>query len=374
MMRRLTSIVARPVVSAGAAAVLVCGLSAGTALAVGSAAAGQHPTATAVATVTWHRLALRNGWRSSRSASYSVANPSYTVSGGIVYLDGALHQATGSKTEFAVLPRGARPAHKEFMTVMSGTAAGVPGTVEISPDGVMTASSPTGSTRPLTSLEAVSYPAAGGHWTNIKLAGGWKSAAAAFGTVRPAYTIRNGIVYLGGSLTSGTGSRFATLAKNARPRSVLYITVYNSGGSWGDVVIPPSGVIESFGLTAHLQTALDGVSFPTAAAKLGWHKLKLSAGWTSSQADYQTGDPAYAVSGPIVYLAGSMHFTSGSAIFAALPKAARPVNDIIRQVYTYGDTTGGLILTPIFGIAGSNPPSNAQGYTSLAGIAYPRNS
>jgi hypothetical protein len=373
-MRRLTSIAVRPLVAAVFAAALVCGLASGTALAASGTAAGQHPTAAAVTTVTWHKLTLRNGWKSSRSASYNVANPSYAVSGGIVYLDGTLKQQIGSNSVFAILPRGARPAHKEFLTVLSGNVgAGVPGTLVIRPNGVMTASSPTGSTRALTGLEAVSFPAAGAHWTSLKLLNGWKSGAAAFRTGGPAYTVRSGIVYLAGSL-SGSSGRFATLAKNARPRSRLWISVYNSGGTAGEVVINPSGAIYAYG---NVQTALDGVSFPTAAAKLSWHKLALGTGWSSSQSAWQSGDPEYAVAGPIVYLAGSMNFnpaSTGSAFFADIPKAARSVHEITRQVYTLQGSTGEVVLTPSFGIASSNPGSNADGYTSLAGIAYPRNS
>ncbi len=373
-MRRL-SIAGRPLALAVSAA-LIGGLTAGTALATTRATAGQHATATSVTAVAWHRLALRNGWRSARSPVYDVANPSYAVSGGIVYLDGSLHQVSGAKTEFAILPRTARPARTVYLTVFSGTAAGVPGTVEIRPNGVMTASSPAGSSRLLTSLEAVSYPAAGGRWTTMTLRTGWQSGAAAFHTSSPAYTVRNAIVYLAGSLFGNASSRtFAKLGRNARPVSILYISVYNSGGAAGDVVIFPSGAIESFGATANAQTALDGVSFPTAGADLRWHKLTLAAAWSSSQGTYRTGDPEYAVSGPVTYLSGSMHYTSGgSAVFADIPKAAQSVHELIRQVYTYAGSTGGITLAPSFGIASSNPPSLAQGYTSLAGISYLRNS
>ena len=117
------------------------------------------------------------------------------------------------------------------------------------------------------------------------------------------------------------------------------------------------------------------MSFPTAGADLRWHKLTLAAAWSSSQGTYRTGDPEYAVSGPVTYLSGSMHYTSGgSAVFADIPKAAQSVHELIRQVYTYAGSTGGITLAPSFGIASSNPPSLAQGYTSLAGISYLRNS
>jgi hypothetical protein len=374
-MRRLRFNPARPLVAVVSAAAVVGGLMAGTALAAQRAPAGRHAAATAVTAVTWHRLALRDGWRSSRSLTYNVANPAYAINAGIVYLDGALHQVTGSKTEFAVLPPAARPARTVFLTVWSGSGTGTPGTVQISPNGVMTASAPTGSTRVLTSLAAVDFPAAGGPWTTMALRAGWRSGAAKFHTGGPAYTVRAGIVYLSGSLFSnGTGAFVTRLGKNARPRSVLYISVYNHGGLAGEVVIFPGGAVYTYGASGHVQTALDGVSYPAAGARLAWHKFALSAGWSSSQSTYQTGDPEYAVRGPLVYLAGSMNYTSGgAALFAGFPKVARAVHEVVRQVYTYGGSTGTLALGTS-GIASSTPSSDAQRYTSLAGVAYPRNS
>ena len=189
--------------------------------------------------------------------------------------------------------------------------------------------------------------------------------------------MRSGIVYLSGSsFKNGTGTAVARLGKNARPRSVLYISDYNHGGSAGYVVIYPDGFVYTDGASADVQTAFDGVSYPAAGAKLSWHKFTLATGWTSSQSAYQTGDPEYAVSGPIVYLAGSMNFSTssgGSAFFASFPKVAQSSRLVARQVYTFGGTTGGLTVET-FGVASSTPASYAQSYTSLAGVAYPRNS
>jgi len=42
------------------------------------------------------------------------------------------------------------------------------------------------------------------------------------------------------------------------------------------------------------------------------------------------------------------------AIFAFLPKAAQPASEVIRQVYTFSDTSGGVALGT-FGIASSKP-------------------
>src|SRR6266852_5580017 len=79
-------------------------------------AAGSQPdTQAAVTSVTWHKLNLLNGWKSSQS-TWNTGNPSYAISGGVVYLSGSLHGGAGS-SNFAILPKAARPAHWLYMTV-----------------------------------------------------------------------------------------------------------------------------------------------------------------------------------------------------------------------------------------------------------------
>jgi len=102
-----------------------------------------------------HGLTLLNGWESAHSA-YGTANPGYRVIHGVVYLSGGLRQPHGSDGQFAVLPAGARPASALAFPVYS---AGFVGTLEIQPDGTMTASSsPLQNARTFTSLAGISYP------------------------------------------------------------------------------------------------------------------------------------------------------------------------------------------------------------------------
>ncbi len=383
-MRRPSSATARPGAVALITPVLLAafGTSGAASAAVSAAPGHQQPRPAALATVTkvrWHALRLVDGWKSARSKSYAVANPQYAISGGVVYLDGSLHQTSGTKEEFAVLPRAARPARNVILAVLSGSGVGQPGTLEIKPTGAMIASSPAGSTRLLTALQSVSYPAAGARWHRLTLSNGWTSGRRAFGTNDPGYTVRNGgVVYLTGSLrTAGTVAKFGTLPPGTRPARALYITVHDHGVTAGNIVVEPDGILFSYGAAADAQTSLDGVSFPSAGAKLTWHKLKLATGWSSSQSQWNSGDPAYAIAGPIVYLAGSMHFdtlSGGNAIFAEIAKPAQAVNEITRLVDTFGGTTGGITLTPSLGLAASTPGSYAQQFSSLAGISYPRNS
>jgi len=60
---------------------------------------------------------------------------------------------------------------------------------------------------------------------------------------------------------------------------------------------------------------------------------------------------------------------------AALPSAARPAHNLYAPVDTSGGTFGAVSIVPGLGMfANSQPFSNAQTFTSLAGISYPRNS
>jgi hypothetical protein len=82
-------------------------------------------------TVSFHGLKLINGW-----SRFSVATgaPSYAVSNDVVYLSGGMHQTSGS-SEFAVLPKGARPSHTLWIGVYSEATTSA--FVEITPSGAM---------------------------------------------------------------------------------------------------------------------------------------------------------------------------------------------------------------------------------------------
>ena len=94
---------------------------------------------------------------------------------------------------------------------------------------------------------------------------------------------------------------------------------------------------------ATAQHAAGGRQLP--AATFTWHKLTLVNGWRPYGAPDAT--PAYAISGGVVYLTGSFSQpVAGSSEFAVLPKAARPSRSLYRTVYTYGLTTGTLLIEP----------------------------
>jgi len=104
---------------------------------------------------------------------------------------------------------------------------------------------------------------------------------------------------------------------------------------------------------------------------VSWHTLGLLSGWQSSQGTYHSGDPSWAVKGGVVYLSGSLHQPSaGFSEFAVLPAAARPAHSLVLPVYTVGGTTDGLYIQPT-GQMFIFASSDAQAYTSLAGVSFP---
>lgn len=104
--------------------------------------------------------------------------------------------------------------------------------------------------------------------------------------------------------------------------------------------------------------------------RLTWHSLHLINGWVSSQSVYQTGDPKYAISNGVVYLAGSMHQPSvGSDIFAVLPPGIRPAHNLYILDYTNADRTGAIYIA----FNGQMQAYNGEAtlFTSLATVSFP---
>jgi hypothetical protein len=340
----------------------------------GHAMAGSRQATAAVTGVTWHKLTLVNGWTSSQNF-YGTGNPSYAISGGVVYLSGSLHGGTNSN--FAVLPKAARPAQWLYMTVYS--SGGTRGTLLIKPDGEMLAySTPAADATNYTSLAAVSYPAAATTAHKLTLQNGWTSAQNQFHTGDPSYTVKNGIVYLSGSLEGGTsnGTAFAFLPSGAVPAHIIYRTVYTLAGAVGEVYIEPSGFLGIiFSNAAQAFTSLAGISFP--ATTVTQHKITLLNGWKSAQTPFNVGGFSYAIEGGVVYLSGGVKLASGTNnLCAQLPPAARPAHVLYITVYTsLSDASTLRILRNGDVFVSSSPDASAsRTLTSLSTVSFPRNS
>lgn len=321
---------------------------------------------TPASTVTWHKLTPINGWASGQTG-FHTGGPSWTISNGIVYLSGSVFRSSGTKTQFATLPPQARPSHAIWLSVY--TESDSVGNLVIKPGGSISAF---GAQAPgFTSLATVSFPARSTAQTPITLQHGWFSEQGAFNSGDPAFTVRDGIVYLSGSMATTSGrSIFAVLPKAARPQSVEYITVYTFGGTFGTLQINPNGTARAYAGSATQYTSLAGVSFP--AAVIGEKKLTLINGWHSEQGVFNSGDPAFTVRNGIVYLSGSMATSSINTQFAVLPPAARPSHLLYIKTYAFGSSSGTIFITASGDIEAYSPESaDAQNYTSLASISYP---
>jgi hypothetical protein len=118
------------------------------------AAAATHTTA--ATGFTWHPLHLMNGWTLLSGSIYGT--PSYATGNGVLYLAGILQAPESGEPEFAVLPRGARPAHYLWISYMNFGGDDL-GEMEIEPNGGMFAYPTTGGGPPVDpSLAAISFP------------------------------------------------------------------------------------------------------------------------------------------------------------------------------------------------------------------------
>ena len=334
------------------------------ALVGGGTAAAAAATSTGV---SWHRLSLINGWRSSAAAG--TGNPRWAVKGGVVYLSGSLYQQTGTKQDAARLPRAARPSRTLFITVY--TNGSTTGDLEIFPDGIIAVHGVAGNARAYTSLASVSYPASSMSAHKLTLKYGWKSSQHADGTGDPGYNISGGVVYLSGSLhqPSGSDQIFTVLPKAARPTHILYVAMYTKGGTTGELIIDPDGAIQAYGADSRSFTSLAGVSFP--AAKIIRHKLALLPGWTSEKAALQTGDPSYSIVGGVVYLSGAMVRALGTGDeFAVLPPGARPAHTLYVKAWMSAFAVGTVQIRPDGTMLAYEVPA-ADNPVSLESISFP---
>jgi hypothetical protein len=203
-------------------------------------------------------------------------------------------------------------------------------------------------------LTAASIPAAAatGHaaapqaaltWHSLTLANGWKSASTAkLNTGKPAWAIRDGVVYLRGAVTdtvTGT-SLFGQLPVAARPSRDLCIGVYTASDSTGDLFIGSDGSLEAYNGEATTFTSLATVSFPVASTK--WHAFKLIADWRSGASRFRTGAPSHAVVSGVVFLAGSMYQSSAGTVglWTDVPAAAQPRHVLEIKAYMLNGAAG----------------------------------
>jgi hypothetical protein len=214
------------------------------------------------------------------------------------------------------------------------------------------------------------------NWHQLTLINGWVPGQSQFpGDGIPAWTVRNGVVYLTGSVIQTGGGdlgEFAVLPPAARPSHVLYMTVDVAGqGTHGWVLIEPNGAMYAMGdpySAAQGFTGLAGISYPAKAKAMS--TLSLANGWQSADAEFGTGDPSYSVSNGMVYLSGSLDQAAGdNQVFGVLPPAARPAHTMYLSIYTFGGAVGLLEIDTNGNMLAYD--GGAPQYTSLAGVSFP---
>jgi hypothetical protein len=363
------------------------------AVAAGVTSAGV-PTASASirASCVWAPLSLVNGWQSDQNM-WNTGDPAYCVMGGTVYLSGSLSQPAAGPSEFAVLPSGALPATRDYLSVY--TYDGAAGVLRIEPNGAMYAYH--GSATKFTSLAGVSFPAAGTPMQPLTpLTNGWQSAQGVYGTGDPAYYTRVGITHLSGSLTGGPppdwnapypiiNTDFATLPPGASSTTCAMASTYAFGGDVATLDIEPDGNMAAYNYsdTADSFTTLTGITFPQAGA--AWQPLSLLDIWGYLPGDCSENGsienkPSYYISSNVVYLSGAMAIPDDgpcsttncnpASEFAVLPPEARPTHDLYFLITNDISGCYSLHIAPsgamyIFGLTPGTHP-----WASLDGISY----
>ena len=214
-------------------------------------------------------------------------------------------------------------------------------------------------------------------WHPLTLLNGWQSGESSFSTGDPAWAVKNGIVYLSGSLVQPGGgtaasSEFAVLPPAARPaahRGTL-VAAYAYDGAQGFVDINADGTMDAWSnpeLPAQQFTSLAGISYP--AATTAAHSLSLVNGWKVDQSGSILDPPGYVVTGGVVRLTGTITQPTGSnPEFAVLPAAARPAHlDLIPvRMCASGDATLAVKPDGQMSVTGAT----ARDCSFLAGVSF----
>jgi hypothetical protein len=113
-----------------------------------------------VVKITWHRLGLKGGWKAA-AKGFGAAGPQYTVSNGIVYIDGAVSHSEATpfpgESLIGVLPKGTRPSHWLDFEAYNSAANGE-SSFEIGPNGDVIVGGNGGDQYYFTSLDGLQFP------------------------------------------------------------------------------------------------------------------------------------------------------------------------------------------------------------------------
>jgi hypothetical protein len=210
---------------------------------------------------------------------------------------------------------------------------------------------------------------AGLSWHRLKLIHGWRSRGADDNTGNPSWAVRDGIVYLAGSLgqPSGSNAEFAVLPKPARPGHWLWLAT-SAADIVGGIGIEAKGPMLEGASNEQDFLSLAGISYPAAGTSA--RKLHLKSGWKLQLPAADVGAPSYSTVGGVVYLSGGLHDkTTSNPFFAVLPKGARPAQVLYITVPSGGWVPVTLRVEPDGRMHLTNGP--VKKFVSLAGVSFP---
>lgn len=143
----------------------------------------------------------------------------------------------------------------------------------------------------------------------------------------------------------------------------------------------PAIIISLIALTFSLGTgagyAATAVGSSPATTKITWHTLSLKNGWTGTAKYFSgTGNPAYTVTGGVVYLTGVAHRsnTAVPSVIGVLPKGDRPKHSLWFAGFNYAGSGQSEIAVFPNGnveVLGGTTAGDQYYFTSLAGIEFP---
>jgi hypothetical protein len=348
-------------------------------------------TASIASAATPHPIVLNTAnW--SGSAGFGSTAPAFLTDGsGVVHLQGAAKQVSGSGSRADVigrLPVAVRPRRDVYTVVhtFAGTYADVAittlGQIELIPP-----RPPAVEDVSFVSLENVSYQPAN-HNPAIQIpvnASNW-SPKAGFAAGAPAvYKDNSGVVHLQGAAkqTSASGPNpnlLGTLPIGDRPPVQEYYVVHTFAGTYADLNVSTNGTINLIdprppAVKDYNFVSLEGITFEQNNQQL-FGMLPNSQNW---------GPPGFGAGflgwfrdkSGLIHLVGATGQTSTTGpnpnLIATLPAAATPNRDVYTIVHTFAGTYADLAINTLGQVLviGPRPPAVEDLlFLTLEGITY----
>jgi hypothetical protein len=330
--------------------------------------------ATAAPAVTFTKLTLLNGWKTS---PYNSATPAVTKISGVVYFKGAIASTSSNINLVAfVLPPGFRPS--KFVNIPVDMCSSQSGELYIAPNGETQVISQ-GATKTATcfsSLDGASFAQSPTSFTPLKLAPGWTEFDSFY--MNAAARLSGGIVQFEGTIqTKGTNPVAFTLPPGLRPSTNVYAMISLCTGSIGRLDITPSGVVsvEAEGTNnwwmVQCGTELSGASF--ALSPKSFTGLTLHNGWMN--APYGTAKAAVRNISGIVHFRGAIWTEGKNPEPFTLPAQFRPAKIVRIPADLCNGNNGRLVIHPngvVVVQAENGDFTQAACFTSLDGVSFAR--